>query len=355
MNNAGTKNGKSLYAVDVAKFICAIAVIGAHTQVFSCFGELANYFSFGVLFRVGVAFFFVCSGYFFFGKLEFFDGKIKKSDNNKRKLTSYLTRLTILYVIWSAIYFILQFIQWLCSPDITFFHLIINLAKSFVVDGTYYHLWYILCLIYSVPILYFFLRRMNYKIVILLAMLLYVLHLIINFNEIFKFFPFISLINKFYLLSGAFGQTLCIAIPLVAAGGYIATNHCEMKKPKSYILLILSLLLLLAESALIYFLSGETDYSAYIIFTFAAAVIGFLAVKNIDLNIKNKKVFYSVRNMSTLIYCLHPLIIKLLKIMIHNESINSVLWFLLVTVTTIIFSYILVLISTKVKFFKYCY
>ena len=355
MNNSGIKNNQSLYAVDIAKFVCAVAVIGCHTQVFSCFGDLANYFSFGVLFRVGVAFFFVCSGYFFFDKIEFLQGKIIKSENNRKRLIQYLVRLTILYIIWSAIYFIFQFIQWLRSPDITFFHLLINFAKSFVVDGSYYHLWYILCLIYSIPLLYFLLRRINYKTVIISAVLLYALHLIINYNEIFNISSHISIVNKYLILSGAFGQTLFIAIPLVASGGYIATNQCGIKKPESYFLLIISLLLLLAESALIYASSGKIDYSSYIIFTFVTSVIGFLAVKNIDLNIKNKKAFYSVRNMSTLIYCLHPLIIKIVKNIINFDRINSIIWFLIITALTIIVSYILLLGSKKVKFFKYFY
>lgn len=355
MSSLEAKNNKFLFSVDIAKFICAIAVIGIHTQMFSNFGELANYFTFGVLFRVAVAFFFVCSGFFFFGKLEFSNGKIKKSAHNRRKLTSYLTRLIILYIIWSVIYFILQLIQWVTYPDITFIHLLIGFAKSFIVDGSYYHLWYILCLIYSVPIIYVLLRRINLKNVMLIAIFLYALHLIINFNGICEALPVVSVIGKLSLIPGAIGQTLFIAIPLVTAGGYVAIKKCEIKKLNSNILFVLSLLLLVAEASLIFSFSGKTDHSAYIIFTFVASVIGFLAVKNIDLSSKNKERFHYFRNMSTVMYCIHPLVIELLKLIVSKERINSLIWFFIIMIPTIVISYLFVFISNKVKLLKYFY
>ncbi|MCM1115062.1 MAG: acyltransferase [Clostridium sp.] len=355
MENTIKNHNASLHLVDIAKFFCALSVIGIHTQIFSSFGELADYYSFGVLFRLSVAFFFICSGYFFFSKLQFENGKIINSTENKNKLSSYVKRIAILYIIWSAVYFVLQLIQWIQNPDIPVFHFIISFVKSFIIDGSYYHLWYILCLIYAIPLIYIMLRKFSYTTVSLIAILLYIIHLLINLNDIVNGLPVISLIAKINAQSGAIGQTVFLAIPMIAIGGYLANSKQTINKKTLIFTNILSIILLVVEASLIYFISGKTNYSEYIIFTFITVVAGFMLLKEINHSNKHSKLFYLLRNMSTLIYCIHPLIIVIFKTFVNNESINSVIWFAIVSASTLVVSLLIILISKKLKFLKYCY
>ena len=354
MENTVKCNNFSLYSIDVAKFLCAVSVIGIHTQVFSCFGDLANYYSFGVIFRLSVSFFFVCSGYFFFRKLKFENGRIVNCVANKKKLVSYLKRIFILYLIWSLVYLIVQLIQWTQKPDISFFHLIISFAKSFIVDGSYYHLWYILCLIYAIPIIYFALRKFSFKTVLIEALLLYVMHLIINFNNMMSGLSVVSFIGKLSIISGAIGQTVFIAIPLISIGGYL--SNCNFSSNRNLLIVtnIVSLILLIAESSLIYFLLNKTDYSSYIIFSYVTVVTGFVLLKDVHFSTRNPKIYSFLRKMSTLIYCIHPLVIETFKVLDYKH-INSILWFIVILIITTVISLLLVILSKYIKFLQYCY
>lgn len=355
MDNIMTQKRQAFYSIDIAKFLSAFAVIGIHTQVFSCFGDLANYYSFGVFFRLAVAFFFVCSGYFFFRKLEFANGKILNCVDNKKKLASYVKRIFVLYVIWSLVYFLLQFIQWLQNPDISFFHLMISFASSFIIDGSYYHLWYILCLIYAFPIIYFLLSKFNFKTVTILAVLLYIIHLLMNLNNIVSGLPGVALFSKLYVIPGAIGQTIFIAIPLITLGGYLSNYDCSASKKKIVTLDIASIIMLIAESSLIYFLTDKRDYSSYIFFTFVVAVLGFLLLIKSNISTNNPKVYKYLRSMSTLIYCVHPLIISIFKIFVDYRNINSIIWFAIISAVCIIISFILIFLSQKIRIINYLY
>ena len=82
---------KQVYtAIDYAKFILAILVVGIHTEPFGFNFWLDK--GFGIITRLCVPFFFVCSSFFFF---------IKGKDKNA---AAYLKRITLLFLIWSLVY-----------------------------------------------------------------------------------------------------------------------------------------------------------------------------------------------------------------------------------------------------------
>lgn len=86
---AGLTYQKENGAVDFAKCIFAIMVIGIHTQPFAFNDWLDR--GFGIITRLCVPYFFVIGSYFFF----------KAEKNNLKK---YLGKLLRLYVIWSFVY-----------------------------------------------------------------------------------------------------------------------------------------------------------------------------------------------------------------------------------------------------------
>ena len=87
-NNYSTTKKSHNAAIDIAKLILAFLVIGIHTEPFG-FSFLLDK-GFAVLTRICVPFFFVTSSFFVFSK---------RNDPIK-----YITRLLILYCVWSFIY-----------------------------------------------------------------------------------------------------------------------------------------------------------------------------------------------------------------------------------------------------------
>lgn len=60
-------NMQEYQVINVLKFICAIFVVGIHTNIMSNSSNAVQWYVLHVFFRIAVPFFFICSG-FLFGK-----------------------------------------------------------------------------------------------------------------------------------------------------------------------------------------------------------------------------------------------------------------------------------------------
>lgn len=92
--------------IDLSKFIGSFLVVAIHTNIFISFSEVFNWYFVNLFCRIAVYFFFIMSAYFFFETLDYDNGKIKLSKENWLKLKKYILRMTVLYLVWTAIYFI---------------------------------------------------------------------------------------------------------------------------------------------------------------------------------------------------------------------------------------------------------
>ncbi len=77
--------------INLFKFLCAILVVGIHTEPFGNLGILDSLF--GIITRIAVPYFFVCSSYFYFLK-----------GDTIQKLKHYIKRIFTLYLLWSIVY-----------------------------------------------------------------------------------------------------------------------------------------------------------------------------------------------------------------------------------------------------------
>lgn len=91
---------KEYGALDLAKFIAAILIIVLHTHPFSSYSSVLDFGFRSVITVIAVPFFFITSGFLFCSKLNALNEE--KSNYFKR----YIKRLGIVYLLWSAIYFI---------------------------------------------------------------------------------------------------------------------------------------------------------------------------------------------------------------------------------------------------------
>ncbi len=94
MNSIITESRKSYNAVDYAKLIFALGIVGIHSGLFWDFQY--GYYLKTVLLRLGVPFFFLCSGYFL---------ARKTTEENKREICEkYIKKLAVPYFLLNIFY-----------------------------------------------------------------------------------------------------------------------------------------------------------------------------------------------------------------------------------------------------------
>lgn len=346
---------KSNYnAVDIAKFIAAFLVIAIHCNPLTSFNEIISNYFVNTISRVAVPFFFACSGFFFFKKLDFQNEKIVNSKENRRKLCKYLKRICLLYVIWSGIYLMWQIPEWYSTSWLSV-HAFIDYAISFISNGSYYHMWYILYLIFATVFGYFILSFYKKRIVIVIATILYIFGMLSYSYFGFDFLPcdiFVSISNKL----GAFWGAATRAFPLMIAGYYVGTAKHRPSTKSSLLLFVVSFLLLSVEYYAINTFTCNHENFSYIIFTVPCQCFLFSFILSIKSD-KTSVIFFYLRNTSTIIYCLHPMIINLLNLIPGFSDSNSILRYISVATISLLLSLIIVKFSKKnvFKLLKYLY
>lgn len=135
------KNSKSLYAIDLMKFIMALCVVGIHTDPLKSYSSFINSLLLFGAFRLAVPFYFVSSSYLLFRKIDLnsIRGEI---------IRKYIYRLAIMYVLWILIYIPIIIQEYTSFKSV--------LRDVFFLG--YGHLWYILASIHAVIYIYLLLR-----------------------------------------------------------------------------------------------------------------------------------------------------------------------------------------------------
>ena len=332
-------------AIDLAKLIGSFLVVAIHTQIFSSFSEGFNNYFINVFSRIAVYFFLISSVWFFFKNITFENGKIQKSKENFKRMKKYILRLVILYSVWTIIYFLWQIPYWYQGGWLTIGNFV-GYGLSCFVDRSYYHMWFLLSLIYAVPIMYFLLRYIKVKWFICIAVALYVVGLLYGAYS-FVGMPFQ---NLFDLLGDKWPRIRTVifnVIPICAFA--LIENKISLSKAKIRIIAVLMLILFSVEGVWLFGYSPNTA-SAYCVFTIPAVLFVFLFIKSINIEIKYN---YILRKLSTLIYCMHPLIMGIFALFINKDNINSLGYCMIIISLNVIIGLMLIFLYTKFKCFKF--
>ncbi|SKA93862.1 hypothetical protein SAMN05443428_1152 [Caloramator quimbayensis] len=131
----------------------------------------------------------------------------------------------------------------------------------------------------------------------------------------------------------------------VMLGALISRYNINIKKEK--IFLLFSFLMLFFEANILRFLNVSKDNNMYISLIF---VDFFLMLILIKVDLKENTIYKSLRDISLLVYCSHPLFIyivsKIYKIVFNGQSyMNNLFLFINVTVISIIFSMVILRIK----------
>lgn len=151
-------------SIDIARLFAVILVIAIHTQAIMWLSDRANG-SIQILPRVAVPFFFCTSGYF----LQ--KGYVRKDCS---AISGTLLKLIKVYAFVSLAYFAFIFIQ---NP------ILLREPKKwmlidFLFNGSYYHLWYMVGVIYSMVVIYLICKFKLTKALLPLAVFCYAVGLL---------------------------------------------------------------------------------------------------------------------------------------------------------------------------------
>jgi serine/alanine racemase len=164
-----TRSPKRQYgAVQYMRVIAALLVVAVHTGPLLSWGEDADFWLTGALARLAVPFFFMASGFFFFRKVS------GNADADFPLLLGYLRKVALIYVAAILIYLPFNAYKGDFKGELS----AAGAVRDLLVDGTFYHLWYLPALIFGMVIVYALYRLLPLWAVGAAAALLYAIGLL---------------------------------------------------------------------------------------------------------------------------------------------------------------------------------
>lgn len=343
-------NFEDRQTIDICKMICALLVVSIHIRPFESFSKTLNFLEGDIIARVAVPFFYASASFFLFEKIIFSEkGKIVKCQENNSILLKYLSRIILLYIIWSGIYLFWQIPYW-NSIGWTGVGAIIDYIVSFFVRGSVYHFWYFVSLIYGSIILYKLLQILGIIKTFYISTFLYLLKSLIYGYSWLKI-PGIEMAEKIWnMFSGVF-DGVCLALPFMVVGMLASQKNSIYLKISRYRKLggVISFCGLVIEASLLYLFGGNNGKYSYIIFTFPLCIFLFSCVLEKKMNIG---INYSrrIRKYSTLVFCVHPLVIYFCQRSTFFNNFNSFFKYMCVSSISLLVSIIIVLLIERRKY-----
>lgn len=326
----------SKISIDKFRILAAILIIAIHIFPLASINETLDYIFTHVVCRIGVPFFLIVTGYFV----------LPKALEDKNKLIKYTLKIIKVYAMCIVIYLPINLYAGQLK-DIT----IIEAIKNVLINGTFYHLWYFPAVILGVWLTYFLIKKFNKKIIGIVVSILYIIGI---FGD-----SYFGISQKFAITSNLYKGIFKIAdytrnglffAPIFLYLGYNFNNtKNKISQNKSAIFAIISMFFMIFEGLTLKYFNIQKHDSMYFMLVPTMFFLFNTLVQNNNEN--NKK----LRNISTIIYIIHPMfiilirgvakVIKLENIMIDNSLIN----YIVVVISSVIFSVTFELIKEKIS------
>lgn len=317
--------------LDFLKIILATIVVLRHAcQNFLEPSSIFYIINVNVLSPCAVPCFFIISGFLFFSR--------------KTNIKKQILRLLIIYIAWSIIYFPFFLISHKHSE-------IFNNIQELIFIGSFYHIWFLPALIVALLINYF-LRKLNNTILFVFFLFLFVIAVL---AEPYRFLIADTIISQLFSnyekVFLTFRNGVFLGLIYVFIGKQIAIyDKTRLSISKLVILFFVSLILLFIEG---FTLNKFCHYSVVNILLTCLLFSTILFLLFLFPNKNQTNISLIIRNISTFIFCSHPLIIivvlRLLKIIQFNRPGEAI-------VITLILSFLiswLAVVLSKQKIFKW--
>lgn len=332
---------KAYIGIDYFRLLAAFLVIAIHTSPLSSYSELGDFILTRILARVAVPFFFMVSGFFLITRYQYNDDKLK----------GFLKKTAGIYIISIAIYIPLN----IYNGYFTMNHLLPNIIKDIIFDGTIYHLWYLPASMLGAAVTWFGVKRWGYKKTFIITLVLYMLGLLgDSYYGLIEKIPLLK--NMYDAIFEIFDYTrngIFFAPIFFCLGGRMADKSDYFSKNstvrKSILGFFLSLLLLFVEGILLHQLGLQRHDSMYI-FLLPSMYFLFSSL----LFWKGRLSLY-VGRPTLIIYMIHPMVIVAVRMfakLFRLERLliqNSLIHFVVVSIISAVFSILAILFFYKVR------
>ena len=315
-------------SLDKFRLFASILIVAIHTYPLSSINENLDFVFTHIFCRIGVPIFLMITGYFV----------LPKGIQDKKSLMKYTKKIAKIYFLCMVLYLPVNIYAGKLK-GISF----VGILKSIFIDGTFYHLWYFPALILGIWITYFIIKHIKNKNGLILVSILYVIGLF--GDSYFGIAEKWSVTKTFYdAIFNIFDYTRngLFYVPIFLYLGYIMKNiNWKISKRDNIIFIIISLVLMILEGMILHHFNLQRHDSMY--FMLIPTMIGIFNFILQNKNENNKQ----LRNIATIIYIIHPMFIIVVRgiakiTQMQNVMIdNSIIHYLLVVISSLIFSIIL--------------
>ena len=292
--------------IDLAKYIASLMVIAIHVRLFEDVNETLDIFVVDILCRLAVPFFAICSGYFM--QIMYKNASATGAEEKGTFLLwQHWRKIIRLYFVWTMVYVVYVIPTWIRVGWFSAWSFV-DYAIATVKSGSYYHLWYLLSLLYAIPFFIVLLRYMTVRLRKWLIISLWIVKAVSSGYLMFLPDKVQQLISKLMLWKGMYDAVFCI-LPLLLLGAAIYDREQKQKKSAWInVCFCISFALLIVEVAALK--SHGQDKVSYIFTTLPASYFLFQIILGINIGSLKKPIEIVVRQ-STFIYCFHQIAIQL--------------------------------------------
>lgn len=305
---------KRQYAsIDIARYISALLVVCIHTFPFLEISKTFNTYWIHTICRLAVPFFFTTSGFFLFQKF-----KADDENANEERLKKTLLRLLRIYLIWTVIYLPYTIFDYTHNG----FHItyLITYVRDFLLNGSYYHLWFLPALMLADVIVYYLYKKKGLYFTLKVTLALYVLGYFINvYTPVWENLTGISFFFGFFTKVFSTARNGIFFGPMFIAIGLLLSRTRRLPKKVSLIGFVISFVLLCVEVLLYNHFHILRDLTSMYICLIPA--IYFLVNYLLKVKIPYRRMFTILRHDSLMIYTSHILFAKILLILMPKAHL----------------------------------
>ena len=322
---------KGYTGIEYFRIIASLLVIAIHTSPLASFSDVGDFILTRVTARIAVPFFFTASGYFL----------ISCYSQSAGKLILFVKHTALIYGVSILLYLPVNLYNGYFKMENPAPHIV----RDIIFDGTLYHLWYLPASIMGAAAAWYLIRKTDYKNAFITALILYLVGLFgDSYYGIAEKIPGMSGIYQFmFQLFDHTRNGIFFAPIFFLLGGYMADRYRHRRINKmGYTHLensiwgfAVSFSLMLGEAMLLWFFDVQRHDSMYL---FLLPCMYFLF--RFILFFRGKRPPY-LKEVSLLIYIIHPMIIVLLRLaarLLHLQSVlvdNSMVHYLVVCVLSV--------------------
>lgn len=302
-------------SIDIVRLIAAILVVAIHTQAITWFSGYSNG-NIQILTRVAVPFFFCTSGYF-----------LHKNYINSGcpAIAATFWKTVKLYTLLSLVYFPVIFL----SNPVLLHEPKKWMLVDFLLNGSYYHLWYMVGIIYSIAMIYLICKLNLSKVLLPLAIVCYVIGLLGT-----SYYGIGSRLTALNVLfdSGWFlsiRRILLMGFPFTALGWAILEGKLKLRISKKHLLFATTLVALLFVAEIVAVtVTGMSRTIEITVFLYPLLFLLFQICLVYPLEGKGK-IASACRDTANFTYFWHPVVILAMRKVVNAN-------FFLFTITTAI-------------------